>query len=258
MEQRNTDLIVREILEVCRESQSLHEHRPSLFEDLIIELNSDKMLLARQLCTALQGYSNGLPSNIITSQQIILGQNANAAVRINIWPALHDRSTFTKREKVILSYEEAHDHNFDFLTIGHFGPGYTTEIYTYEREDVLGFSGEEVNLQFYKNTQLKRGNILWFKSGKHVHTQEIPNLTSASINIVFKNKIESSKPQFFFDINNSKIKSLTENTTLKQLNFLDMCRAIPTELSASILKYYANKSDNKILIKHAKHLMSEF
>ncbi len=254
----NHEVIVQEVLELSSTGRNIHKTDPGKFVNLISALSSQKYLLRHLFEQSLMAFAAAEPRQMITSQQFILGQNEFCAVRVNLWPTLDGTETHKEDELKIHSYEDAHDHNFDFLTIGHFGPGYDTDIYTYDRESVSGFSGEEVDMTFTSSERLDIGKTLWFFSGVHIHTQGVPQSPSASINIVFKDPLENSKPQFYFDLNQRKIRRLTDNTTSKQVNFLDMCEVIDTELSRDILNYYASNSDNGILKRHARGKLRGF
>ncbi len=54
-------------------------------------------------------------------------------MRANFWPSA-DEHMFRASGSGAFSYELPHDHNFDFLTVGYFGPGYTSDYYEYDYE----------------------------------------------------------------------------------------------------------------------------
>jgi hypothetical protein len=225
-------------------------------EDRIVFLNNTPELLHDLFVAAIEAMSLGRKTNLLTSQQFILGQNDTMAIRVNLWPALENKSSHSEANIKLYSYEDAHDHNFDFVTIGHFGPGYFTRIYEYDRDKYAGIAGEDVDLTHIADLNLRVGDMLWFQSGRHVHTQGLPATFSATINYILKDPVENSKPQFYFDIERSKILSLTDNTTSKQMNLLDMCATFPGVNGREIIEFYATKSTSPLLKRKAEELRS--
>ena len=51
-------------------------------------------------------------------------------LRANIWPS-REEHMFRASGPGAFVYELPHDHNFDFLTLGYFGPGYSSDYYEY-------------------------------------------------------------------------------------------------------------------------------
>jgi len=73
-----------------------------------------------------------------SSQSAILGASQSFSVRLNVWPVVSSNPRQRKVENGVYSYWDAHDHNFTFMTVGYYGPGYETIIYEYDRDSVVG------------------------------------------------------------------------------------------------------------------------
>ncbi len=58
-------------------------------------------------------------------------------MRANFWPS-RDEHMFRASGRSAFSYELPHDHDFDFLTVGYFGPGYASDYWEYDYERVAG------------------------------------------------------------------------------------------------------------------------
>ena len=104
-------------------------------------------------------------------------------VRCNFWPAADDPVVQASGERHFV-YHLPHDHNFDFLTIGHIGPGYRSDWYDYDGAAVAGYPGEPAGLRLVERGQLHEGRMLHYRAHRDVHTQFAPDALSISINIV--------------------------------------------------------------------------
>src|SRR5450830_1271706 len=76
--------------------------------------------------------------NKYSSKSFILAVKEKYILRLNIWMESKLFLGTTKLEDNIYSYEFAHNHNFNLLTIGYFGSGYWTEIYEFDPKGVSG------------------------------------------------------------------------------------------------------------------------
>ncbi|RUO66262.1 hypothetical protein SAMN06297229_0243 [Pseudidiomarina planktonica] len=136
--------------------------------------------------------------NHYTSQVFILAERENYTIRAPVW--IPDGELVSSR---VFAYGLAHDHNFDLLTIGYLGTGYTTYMYSYDADAVTGFKGEDVKLSDCSTFKLTQGSALFMKGNHDIHVQLPPNELSISLNILKSSG--SSTKQFEFDIENQKI-----------------------------------------------------
>lgn len=139
-----------------------------------------------------------------TQQIIDLGFGDNFRLRANLW--LPTRKELPEKwEKLMFAYHLPHDHTEDFMTIGHWGPGYKTQIFEYESESVIGLDGEPVALTFLEHTSLPDGKIMYYRANKDIHTQLPPDDFSISLNLLQTKATNTN--QYWFDTKNSKIDS---------------------------------------------------
>ncbi len=173
-------------------------------------VSSDKNLLPMFLSKAIDEYLSGnvLPS--YNAQSILLARGKGFYVRANIWSPLKLQSALRTHEERIFSYRNTHDHNFSFLTVGHFGPGYTTRLYTYEVSKVVGRIGELVDLSDEGETTLHVGKVMAYKEKYDVHTQLPPDELSISLNLMVERSRDAEPDQYFFDEKSGRITGLPE------------------------------------------------
>src|SRR5579884_2565752 len=105
-------------------------------------LANNRDFLVEHLNRELLDWRNCQLTNSYTAQTLLLGGGRDFLSRANIWmPPARDAAAREDQNRLFF-YEIPHDHNFSFLTVGYFGPGYETTIYEYDSSGVQGEIGE--------------------------------------------------------------------------------------------------------------------
>jgi hypothetical protein len=125
-------------------------------------------------------------------------------LRANIWPAAGD-SVMTASGPDPFLYGAAHDHNFSFLTVGHFGPGYWSDYWEYDHAAVLGAVGEAVALVPAGRHRLEEGRVMLYRAHRDVHSQHPPDALSVTINIMESTVRQPWLDQYRFDTDAGRI-----------------------------------------------------
>ncbi|KLI63442.1 hypothetical protein [Aurantiacibacter marinus] len=125
-------------------------------------------------------------------------------MRANFWPS-GDEHMFRASGKAAFSYELPHDHNFDFLTTGYFGPGYSSDYWEYDYDQVAGIVGEKAGLRFIERSTLTPGRLMHYRAHKDVHSQLPPESLSVSINIMHAGGAQGWLDQYRFDVEKDEI-----------------------------------------------------
>ncbi len=131
-------------------------------------------------------------------------------LRANIWPS-RDEYMMRASGSASFVYGLPHDHNFDFLTLGYFGPGYWSDYYTYEYEEVTGWRGEPVDLRFAQRSRLEEGRILHYRAHRDVHAQLPADALSVSINVLHTSGALGWLDQYSFDVEKQRIGGILSN-----------------------------------------------
>ena len=100
----------------------------------------------------------------------------------------------------VFAFDLPHDHNFDFLTLGYFGPGYWSDYYEYDYEAVAGWSGEPVDLRFTERARLSEGKVMLYRAHRDVHVQHPADALSVSINVMHMAPHQNWFDQYGFDV----------------------------------------------------------
>ena len=125
-------------------------------------------------------------------------------LRANIWPS-PDEHMFRASGGGSFVYELPHDHNFDFLTVGYFGPGYRSDYWEYDYEAVAGAVGEKAHLRFAGRSRLEPGKLMHYRAHRDVHSQLPPDALSVSLNVMHAGGAQGCLDQYRFDIEKDEI-----------------------------------------------------
>lgn len=226
---------------------------PCSFESLVENaailagLAADRSFLSGVVNADLRHAINGEKTHMYTHQCLILAQNENFALRANFWvpPTKHaERSVL---EKELYSYELAHDHNFDFITIGYLGSGYVTDLFHYDRSAVQGLIGETVDLDFVGTEQLTLGSVLGFKGGKDIHIQYYPREFSISLNLLLRDSAQQELPQYYFDVSERKISGYVENALTSRFSVLRFAKYVGDKETVELLGDLVRRLEQPLL-----------
>ncbi len=131
-------------------------------------------------------------------------------IRANIWPS-RDEHSMRASGGSTFAYALPHDHNFSFLTLGYFGPGYWSNYYEYDYEDVAGYQGEPVDLRFIEKARLDKGKIQLYRAHIDVHDQLPPDALSVSLNVMHTSGAQGWLDQYSFDVEKQRIGRILSN-----------------------------------------------
>lgn len=121
-------------------------------------------------------------------------------IRANLWPS-EDEHMVRASGGSSFVYGLPHDHNFDFLTLGYFGPGYWSDYYEADYEEIVGWRGEPVpSLRFVERSRLEEGKILHYRAHRDVHAQLPADSLSVSLNIMHTSAGQGWMDQYRFDL----------------------------------------------------------
>lgn len=137
-------------------------------------------------------------------QSFFLGAGKTHYLRLNVWLPENAGTAYREHERDLYSYELAHNHDFRFLTVGYFGPGYETDLYTIPEADVDAQPGQTIRLLEPRRERLRQGRVIHFAPYTDVHVQHYPASLSISINLIFSGQ-QREHEQLLIDTQRSTV-----------------------------------------------------
>jgi hypothetical protein len=129
-------------------------------------------------------------------------------IRANIWPSADEHMVQASGNSAF-AIGMPHDHNFSFLTLGYFGPGYWSDYYEYDYEDVVGYRGEAVpSLRFIGRERLEPGKIMLYRAHVDVHAQLPADSLSVSLNVMHTQGAQGWLDQYRFDLERREVAAI--------------------------------------------------
>jgi hypothetical protein len=172
-------------------------------------LGNNRTFLGDMLIDELAGrHREEIEKSSYGPQVVMLSDTAgDYFLRANIWPS-KDEHMFRASGGSSFVYGLPHDHNFDFLTHGYFGPGYWSDYYEFDYDAVDGWSGEPAGLRFIERSRLEQDKLMLYRAHRDVHAQIPPDSLSVSLNIMHMRPSQPWYDQYRFDLENDRIVSV--------------------------------------------------
>lgn len=169
-------------------------------------LGNNRDFLAERLLAELKARHNDDQTASSYGPQVVMLSPLGGEffVRANIWPSRGEHM-FRASGGGAFVYELPHDHNFDFLTVGYFGPGYWSDYWEYDYEAVAGAVGEKAHLRFVERARLDPGKLMHYRAHRDVHSQLPPDALSVSLNVMHAGGAQGCLDQYRFDVDKDEI-----------------------------------------------------
>lgn len=189
--------------------------------DLLARLGRNRTFLADRVFAALKAsFDDQLAANRYSAQVFLLHRSGRRFfLRANLWPSASDYA-YQSSGPAPFAYELPHDHNFNFLTTGYFGPGYISDYYEYDAESVEGYADEPLALTFVERSALGEGKVQLYRAHRDIHRQLPPESLSVSLNIMEEGEYVPWRDQYIVDLDR---RTIARSQTLTQTEMLLRC-----------------------------------
>lgn len=167
---------------------------------LLGKLANNKSFVIERMFDELRNQLRFQANNMYAPEVLLLHSTKDYFIRANIWKPI------SAAEEAIpgYQYDVCHDHNFDILTVGYLGLGYSCRSYTYDRTAYAGRLGEVVELADEGLFSLANGQVALYRAKEDVHMQLPPDQISVSLNLVPRAPVQNEM-QFQFDEDSGEI-----------------------------------------------------
>lgn len=202
-------------LEECVDALESHGFDPGDEESLahgalwLRRLGNNRAFLGDMLAKELAGLSHDETEASSYGPQVVMlsRPQGDFFLRANIWPS-RDEHMYRASGGTSFVYGVPHDHNFDFLTYGYFGPGYWSDYYEFDYEALAGWSGEPAGLRFIERSRLAPGKLMLYRAHRDVHAQLPPDSLSVSLNIMHMRLDQGWYDQYRFDVEENRVAAI--------------------------------------------------
>ena len=137
-------------------------------------------------------------------------------LRANLWPA-EDDAILRASGRSAFFYDLPHDHNFSFLTIGHHGPGYESDYWEYDGEELTLPPGATAELRYTGRHRLAPDRVMLYRAHRDIHDQKPPAAFSVTLNIMESSGREPWRNQYRFDPESGRVGALLNATAIEGL-----------------------------------------
>ena len=205
--------------------------------DLLAGLARNRAFLADRVIAELKAsYRDQLAANRYSAQVFLLHRSRRGFfLRANLWPAESD-AAYSASGPAAFAYGLPHDHNFNFLTAGYWGPGYISDYYAYDPEAVDGRLEEPLALQFVERSALAEGRMLLYRAHRDIHSQLPPERLSISLNIMDEGEHVPWRDQYIVDLES---RTIAKRPTITPTEMLLRCAVHLTEEGQDIADHFA-------------------
>jgi hypothetical protein len=199
-------------------------------------LGNNRSFLSDYFADYIKKHIDGNSLSVPFAQSIELVRCKDFFIRANFWLPEEE---MTDEELHLFAYHQAHDHNFDLLSLAYCGDGYTSDGYTYNYQKVAGYIGEVVELDPQGAHKHAYGDVLLYECNKDIHFQRPPSEPSITLNVIPLVNQNSLLDQYFFQIDhiNSKtgiLQKYGDNIMEKRKNLFNITKHIANEEIAQI------------------------
>lgn len=189
--------------------------------ELLAGLAANRVFLVERAMGELKQRCSGQQAgNRYGAQVLMLARRQRGwFIRANFWPAAEDPVLQASGPEHYF-YHVPHDHNFDFVTVGYWGPGYRSNWYERGEEPLAGVPGEAAGLRLIEQGQLTPGRMLHYRAHRDVHDQLPPGALSISLNIVADQPGAMWRDQYLFDTGRnvvSGVPTLSQNEIMLRI-----------------------------------------
>ncbi|MCJ2185077.1 transposase, partial [Novosphingobium sp. 1949] len=170
----------------------------------LVRLGNNTGFLGDLLIGALgPGGQAGAPSPFLrmgaNASVLVAPGKGNFYLIARIWPSPAD-SAYQTSGPAAFDYGVLHDHNFDFLELGYFGPGPRVDDFEYDPASVVGYPGESVALRRRGRFCMEPGTLVHYRAGRDIHCVHPPASLSITLSLAHCQAVQGWRDHYVFSL----------------------------------------------------------
>jgi len=163
------------------------------------KLANNRNFLSDYLISEVSNHDKFQANNDFKPSTLLLHSSTEYTIRAVIW--LPTGSLFPPH---VFAYYEPHDHNFDFFTTAYMGAGYTTSLYEYNYDEVIGLEGEVIDIKFIEKHKFRPKSVMYYYASKDIHIQYPPDELTVTLNLIIPKKTKNRQQNSFARIGTAR------------------------------------------------------
>jgi hypothetical protein len=207
-------------------------------------LAADLPSIIEQLCEEIFAASDDparLPPN---SNYFNLCEAGGARLRLSLWRPNNFLSTFETLNGKPYSYDLAHDHDFDLLSVAAFGPGYLTTVYRNDAGDQPLEIGAAPRARRLGDFKMSPGSVIYYEQNYDIHAQHPPESLSMTINMIWMDRKKPKRGQYYYDQDCQTVVELADNRSTRLLSVVRLLVAYGARDRYDLVREFIRLSDD--------------
>jgi hypothetical protein len=209
------------------------------------ELGANKRFVAQFLASELERPDFQQDNRYIDSALVIV-RRPTYTIRVVGWPP-----HFYSPDSGDID-REAHTHCFSLLTYGYLGPGYQTEMYACDPNELMHSTiGDTITLGDRQPATLAEGSTIFFPAFRVAHIQHPPSAYSVSLNLMVHPRNEQGFEQYLVNPRQGVLTGMRGMETENALHIMRLASYLNGSDTAAIFQRIACSHRLRTVREHA-------
>jgi hypothetical protein len=156
-------------------------------------------LIAYHFNTEIQYALNAKNEPRRVSSPLVIASGRNFALQVKIWMPDAQADALRPPSGPAVGVRHAHNHNFNVMTIGYFGPGYIADLYAFTPKEGSRAINDRVDLRFTERVRIQKNCAVICRETVDAHAHVAPEALSVSMSLSIFSDNTQIGDRFVFD-----------------------------------------------------------
>ncbi|HEX3895758.1 MAG TPA: HEAT repeat domain-containing protein [Rudaea sp.] len=162
-------------------------------------LANDPNLVAHHFNAEIQSVLDAKSEPRQISSPFVIASGRNYALHAKIWMPDAQADVLRPSSGSVAGARHAHNHNFNVMTIGYFGPGHVSDLYTFTPNEGSAHIGDRVDLRFTERVRIQKQCAVICRDTVDAHAHIAPEALSISMSLSIFSGNTQVADRFVFD-----------------------------------------------------------